>query len=273
MYNIILKGVAVLLIEFLFISGAYSASCKGPHANDPGCTTPQAPTASPISINSVSVDWLNQRILVVASNASLNTSDITATVAGSTATVSEIIDQSSTQQVVLQFPSTTLPKGNHLLVLDDSSSSSSASISIYLKGDMVDPALIGCPCEPTSGTGWSSTLSTLVPDLWNKGTTTTNTTGNVCYELDPGGSGNPVDIAANILSNPDDSTAYPVYPIGAAFTDDPNESVCQLTKVDESGAMNLVKMRINRQQQTACRNILADNICNLITKVSSIPSF
>jgi hypothetical protein len=270
MNNIIMKGLAVLFIQFLFINGAFSASCKGPHANDPGCITPSA-TTSPISINSVSVDWLNERILVVASNASLNASDITATVAGVTAAVSEIIDQSSTQQLVLLFPSTTLPKGNHNLVVSDSSSSSSDSISLFAKGEMVDPALIGCPCEPTSGTGWSSTLSPL--GLWNKGTTTTNTTGTVCYELVPGGSGNPVDVAATILGNPDDPTAYPVYPIGAAFTEDPNESVCQLTEVDKSGVTNLVKIRINRQQQAACRNILATNICNSITPVSSVPSF
>ena len=262
MNNIFIKGVAVLLIQFLFINGAYSASCKGRHANDPGCITSSATSASPIVINSVSIDWLNEIIIVYGSNFSGST---TVNIAGALATIS---NQTSTQ-LEIAFPS--LSKGNHNLVVSDSSSSSSDSISFFAKGEMVDPSLIGCPCEPTSGTGWSSTLGPL--GLWNKGTTTTNTTGTVCYELVPGGSGNPVDIAATILSNPDDPTAYPLYPIGAAFTEDPNESVCQLTEVDESGVTNLVQERINRQQQTACRNILADNICNSITNVSSIPSF
>lgn len=255
MNNIILKGVVVLLIQFLFINGAYSASCKGPHANDPGCTTPSAATASPVVINSVSIDWLNEKIIVYGDNFSGST---TVNIAGVSATVS---NQTSTQ---LDVAFLSLPKGNHLLVANDPSGTD--SISIYFKGYMVDSTLSGCPCEPD----WSNTLGSL--NLWNNGTSTTNTTGTVCYELDPGGSGNPVDIAATILSNPDDSTAYPVYPIGAAFTEDPNESVCQLTRVDESGATNLVQERINRQQQAACRDILATNICNSITAVSSLPS-
>ena len=260
MNNIFMKGLAVLFIQFLFINGAYSASCKGRHANDPGCITPSATTTSPVVINSVSIDWLNETIIIYGANFSGST---TVNIAGAPATIS---NQTSTQ-LDIAFPS--LPKGNHNLVVTDSSATD--SISFFTKGAMVDPTLIGCPCEPTSGTGWSSTLSPL--GLWNKGTTTTNTTGTVCYEVVSGGSGTPADIAATILSNPDDPTAYPVYPIGAAFTEDPNESVCQLTKVDEAGAVNLLQERINRQQQTACRDILAANICNSITDVSSIPSF
>jgi hypothetical protein len=244
----IARGLALLLIQFLFINSVSSApACKGPNKNDPGCAVAEAAPAA-ISINSATVDWLNEEILIKGENYSGST---TVTIAGVPATINT---QTSTQLDV-KFPS--LPKGNHNLVVSDTTSSSSASLSFYAKGELVNPDLTGCPCA----TDWYNSLNPL--GLYTQ-------TAD-CYELSPGGAGNPEDIAGTILTNPTDPSAYPQYPIGAAFTDDPNESVCQLTEVDQISGIptptDLVKIRINRAQQGSCHDILVANICNTVTPV------
>ena len=247
--NNIAKGLALLLIQFTFINSAYSApACKGPNKNDPGCATAAA-AAPPVSINKVQVDWLNEVILVEGANFSGST---TVTIAGAPAT----INAQTPTQLDIKFPP--LTKGNHNLVVSDAPSASSDSLSIYTKSELVDPDLTGCPCE----TAWAAELGA----LWNPTTRVTD-----CYELSPGGAGNPEDIAGTVLTDSTDASVYPQYPIGAAFTEDPNESVCQLTEVDAfssiPAATDLVKTRINRNQQGACRDILVANICNTVTPV------
>ena len=240
-------GLALVLINLVFINNAYSAACKGPHKNDPGCVSAAAP-APPITVNRIWADWLNEMIFVEGTNFSGST---TVTIAGTPVPINA---QTPTQLEIAFF---TLPKGNHNSVLSDAPSASSDSLSFYAKSNLVDPTQSGCPCA----TDWTNILTSA--GLWAKNVT--------CYELIPGGPGNPEDISGTVLSNPTDPTVYPQYPIGAAFTADPNESVCQLTEVNESSgiptATDLVKIRLNRQQQNDCRTILENNICNTIIQV------
>lgn len=252
MNNLYMKGLYLLLVQFIFINSAYahgdhSVPCSGPHKNDPGCQTATATTA--VKITSAQIDWLNETIMVGGENFSGST---TVSITGIPITINS---QTATQLVL---STTALPKGNHNLVADDATSASSDSISIYVKSEMVDPTLTGCPCE----TEWATELNPL--SLWNNPVTD-------CFELSPGGAGNPEDISGTILTNPADPSVYPQYPIGAAFTEDPNESVCQLTEVNQSSgvpvATDLVKKRINRLQQGDCRTVLATNICGTITSV------
>ena len=247
MNNLIVKGAVILLMAFAFIGTlqAHGPTCSGHHKNDPECVAPPPPVA--IEVNIVSVDWLNEIITISGGNFSDST---TVTIAGSPVTISN--PHSATQ---LNIPFFALGTGNHRLVADDVPSSSNDSISFYLKGDMLDPADTGCPCAGD----WETELNSV--SLWNLDTQVTD-----CLIVTPGGAGNPEDIAGTVLTDSTDPSIYPHYPIGAAFTADPEKSVCQLTKVDDSTGIptvsDLVKIRINRLQQSACRTVLVDNICS-----------
>jgi len=251
MKNLTAKILVVLLLEFAFLNalhahGDHSVPCSGPHKNDPGCLV--AAVSAAISVNSATVDWLNEKIIVRGENFSAST---TITIAGLPATVGS----QTAEQIEVPFDANIggLPKGNHNLVADDVPSSSTSSISLFVKAEIIDQTLGGCPCE----LGWSSGLGS----LWGEQLTD-------CFDA-PGGAGNPEDIAGTILSDSTDPTVYPHYPIGAAFTAEPDESVCQLTQVssplDPAAVTDLVKTRINRLQQGACRTLLVNNVCNTIT--------
>lgn len=251
MNNITARVLVMLLMEFMFLGtlhahGDHSVPCSGPHKNDAACIA--APLPSAISVNSATVDWLNERIIVRGENFSAGT---TVTIAGLPAT----IDSQTADQLEIPFDAAIggLPKGNHNLIADDGPSSSTNSISLFLKAEIIDKFVGGCPCEAN----WGSELGA----LWGQKLTE-------CYEI-TGGAGNPIDIAGTVLTNSTDPSEYPHYPIGAAFTAEPNESVCQLSQVstplDPSAVTDLVKTRINRLQQGACRTALADNICKTIT--------
>lgn len=253
MNNIIVKILAILLVEFTLLStvhahGDHSAPCSGPHKNDPGCIVSLLPPA--IAVNSAVIDWLNEKIIVGGENFSAST---IITIAGLPAT----IGSQTANQIEIPFDAAiagTL-KGNHNLIADDGPSSSTSSISLFVKSEIIDQALAGCPCEAD----WIAELGA----LWSTKLTD-------CFEIS-GGAGNPEDIAGTILTDSSDPTVYPQYPIGAAFTADPNESVCQLTRVstplDPTSVNDLVKTRINRLQQGICRTSLANNVCNTITTV------
>ena len=244
--------LVVLLLELVMVNplyahGDHSIPCSGPHKHDPGCDAlVVAPPA--IAVNSASVDWLNEKIIVRGANFS---ADTTITIAGQTAT----IGSQTADQIEIPFDAAIagIPKGNHNLVANDVPSASSGSMSLFIKAEIIDQSLTGCPCEA----GWKSDLGT----LW--GASLTN-----CFESS-GGAGNPEDIAGTILTDATDSSIYPHYPIGAAFTADPEESVCRLTRVssplDPTSITDLVKTRINRQQQAACRTTLVSNVCSTVT--------
>jgi hypothetical protein len=251
MNHLIVKILAILLMEFTLLStlhahGDHSVPCSGPHKNDPECVASLLPPA--ISVNSATVDWLNEKIIVRGGNFSSST---TVTIAGLPATIgSQTVDQ-----IEIPFDAAIggIPRGNHNLIADDGPSSSASSISLFVKAEIIDQAAGGCPCE----SGWITELGS----LWGGKLTD-------CFEI-AGGAGNPEDIAGTVLTNSTDPTVYPHYPIGAAFTAEPDESVCQLTRVstplDPTAVNDLVKTRINRLQQGICRTSLANNVCNTIT--------
>jgi hypothetical protein len=253
MNNLTVKILAIFLMEFTFLGtlhahGDHSVPCSGPHKNDPVCLA--APLPAAIAVNSVTVDWLNEKIIVRGENFSGSTA---VTIAGLPAT----IGSQTADQIEIPFDAAIggVPKGNHNLVADDAPSSSSSSISLFVKADIIDQALGGCPC----GSQWADELT----EFWGQKLTD-------CFEI-TGGAGNPEDIAGTVLSDPDDASIYPHYPIGAAFTAEPRESVCQLTRVsaqsEPTAVTNLVKTRINRLQQGACRTLLVDNVCKTIMTV------
>jgi hypothetical protein len=252
-----IKILAIVLMELVFIGklhahGDHSTPCSGPHKNDSGCLATEADTPPAIAVNSATIDWLNEKILVAGENFSPST---TITLAGISAT----IGSQTAEQIEIPFDTAIagIIKGNHNLIANDGPSASTSSLSLFVKAEIIDKASGGCPCEA----GWASELD----GLWGPPTKTTD-----CYEI-AGGSGDPADIAGTVLTDSANPDIYPHYPIGAAFTADPGESVCQLTRVssplDPTAVTDLVKIRINRIQQGACRAALDSNICNTITPV------
>ena len=252
MNHLTVKILVMLLMGFTFLGklhahGDHSAPCLGPHKNDPECfATEEAvdPPPPAISVNSATVDWLNEKIIVGGENFSAST---TITIAGLPAT----IGSQTANQIEIPFIMAiggTL-KGNHNLIADDGPSSSASSISLFVKAEIIDQALVGCPCAAD----WSTELGA----LWGQNLTE-------CFEI-TGGAGNPEDIAGTVLTDSTDPAIYPHFPIGAAFTAEPNESVCQLTEVstplDPTAVTDLVKIRINRLQQGDCRAALVANVC------------
>lgn len=251
MNHVTMKILVIFFMGFTFLGqlhahGDHSKPCSGPHKNDPTCIAP--PPSPAISVNSATVDWLNEKIIIGGENFSAST---TITIGGLSATVASW----TANQIEIPFDvaiAGTL-KGNHNLIANDGPSSSTSSLSLFVKAAIIDRADAGCPCE----TDWSTELGI----LWGPQLTD-------CIEI-AGGSSNPVDIAGTILTDSTDPSVYPHFPIGAAFTAEPNESVCQLTRVstplDPTAVTDLVKTRINRLQQGICHTALANNVCNTIT--------
>jgi hypothetical protein len=257
--HVVIKVLVILLIGFTFqgkllAHGNHPPSCEGPHKKDPECLAPTPPSPA-ISVNSATIDWLNEKIIVSGENFS---GDTTITIAGQSVTAGFV----SADQIDIPFDAAiagTL-KGNHNLIANDAPSSSTSSLSLFVKAEIIDKNTAGCPCEAD----WISELGAGV--LWAPMTKTT-----ACSEI-AGGATDPVDIAGTVLTNSSDPTVYPHYPIGAAFTAEPDESVCQLTRIDSpfdpTAVTDVVKIRINRLQQGACRTALDTNVCDTITPVA-----
>lgn len=239
----------LLLLIVLSSSGPLLAApgpCTGPNKNDPGCNTTTA-TPSSIVVNSAQVDWLSEQIVVNGENFS---ADTTVTIAGISATIS---NRTSTQLFIpMDSAIAGTFKGNHKIIVDDLPSASSSDLSLFVKAPLIDSSLSGCPCEGT----WSTELG----DLWNPATKTAE-----CIEVNSGPGGTQ-DIGSTVYSDPNDLTVPPNYPIAAAFSTEPTESVCRLTRIDNSAnpVTDIVKKRINRQQQSDCRAVLANNVCATI---------
>jgi hypothetical protein len=251
-------SMKLLLIVFLGLAcvgkihahGNHSVPCSGPHKDDPGCDV-VPPPPDPISINSTSIDWLNEKIIISGQNFSAST---TVSIGGLPATIgSQSVNQI---EIPLDAAIAGIVKGNHNLVIDDLPSASSSAISLFVKAELINKDATGCPC----GVVWATELAGLG---WG-------TPGTNCFEI-AGNPGDPVDFTGTILTNPVDPAVYPHYPIGAAFTAEPEESVCRLTRVtsplDPEAVADLVKIRINREQQTSCREEMALNVCNSITPI------
>ena len=252
MKKLIFKGLGVLLLIFAFQAAALAApECKGPNKNNPGCpgaTAPEEPdpVAEPVVVDSVTVDWLNEKLVVRGSGLTgppsfLLGSDPTPLVtAGVTATELDIPFGATLATEVLS-------QGNYRLEVDGT-----IQLSIYIESQIIDPGAGGCPCL----TQW-----TLAPETdWGSPSAD-------CLEIAGPGLNDAADISGTILSVPGDPLTYPQFPIGASFyPGDPDSSVCRLVTVNsDASVVDLVNRRINETQQAVCAGELATNVCSTVT--------
>lgn len=241
-------GCIFLFVLSLLHGPAYSApACKGPNKNDPGCQIVEAPAVVPMVVDNATVDWFNETITLRGSGLTGAAEFI---LGGSSPLAFNTVDDTV---VELDFDNTVASEvdraGNYVLKVDGTS-----VLSLFFESEVVDPGAGGCPCA----TPWPNALDPLDPSLWTPSTKTTQ-----CLEI-PGPADNDVaDIAGTILTDPNDLAVYPQYPIGAAFVPgDPVSSVCRLVRVNGDGSQSdLVNLRINELQQTACAIVLQTNVC------------
>lgn len=240
--NLIFKSLIIFLFLFLIQCLALAAPpCKGPNKNDPGC--PEA-TADPAVVDSVTVDWLNEKLTVRGSGFTGSTSFLL----GSSLTPLGTSNVTATQ-LDIPFSATmaaeVIAQGNYKLEVDGV-----VQLSVFIESQIVDPDAMGCPCE----SDWSAELGT----LWSPPTLVTD-----CLEITGPSANDVADISGTIPTDPLDATVYPQYPISASFyPGEPDNSVCRLVEVSATAAVvDLVRLRINENQQAACAEALKTNIC------------
>jgi hypothetical protein len=224
-------------------------ACKGPNKNDPGCpgTAEEPAPAASITVDSISVDWLNQKLVVRGSgldgvgafslggSAALSKTNVTAT------ELELPFDAAMASEADL--------RGSYLLKADGAD-----LLSVFIRSQIVDPAARGCPCEAD----WAAELG----GRWGA-------SDAACLEIAGPGANDPADFSGTVLSDPLDATVYPQYPIGASFyPGEPDDSVCRLVQVNgDATAFDLVIQRINENQQADCAAVLAAQVCDTITPV------
>jgi hypothetical protein len=246
MKNSAFKGLFVLAFIFAVQSSLEAAPpCKGPNKNDAGCEAPiEEPVADPVMVDSVTVDWLNERLVVRGSGFTGSTSFLL----GSNVTPLATAAVTATE---LDIPFSTVmanevtSQGNYKLDVDGT-----VQLSIFIESNIPDPAVTACPCTGD----WATELGA----LWDPVTRVT-----ACYEISDVGA---ADISGTVLSNPP-GLDYPQYPIGASwYGSDPDSSVCRLVRVNgDATAVDLVNIRINSAQQADCANELTTKICDSVT--------
>ena len=246
--NILFKGLAVLLFIFAIQSSLEAApACKGQNKNDPGCEAPveepvDEPVADPLMVDSVTVDWLNEKLVVRGSGFSGSTSFLL----GSSATPLSTTDITASE-LDIPFDSVlaaeVMSQGNYSLDVDGT-----VEISVYVESQIIDPGDTGCPCLAD----WSTELGV----LWGPENTE-------CLEIVGILTNDPADIAGTILTDYTDASVYPHYPIGASFyPGDPDNSTCRLVRVNADASVDeLVNLRINEAQQEDCAILLQANVC------------
>lgn len=241
-YNLIFKGFGVLflILAFQALVQAQAPPCKGPNKNDPGCNSELA-GASAI-VESVTVDWLNEKMVVRGSGFTGSTSFLLGSSASplGTANVTDAeLDLPFNSDMAAEVTS----QGNYKLEVDGY-----VQLSVFIESQVIDPAATGCPCEAD----WATALGT----LWGPQNTD-------CLEIVGPGSNDIADIAGTVHPDPPDDTTFPHYPIGASFyPGDPDSSVCRLVQVNaDASSGDLVNLRINENQQAACAAALNANIC------------
>ena len=247
-YNLIFKGFGVLflIIAFQALVQAQAPPCKGQNKNDPGCEE-EAAAAPAAVVDSVTVDWLNENLVVRGSGFTGSTSFVLGSSASPLGTVNvtdaELVDLPFSSDMAAEVTS----QGNYNLEVDGS-----VQLSVFIESQVIDPAATGCPCEM----GWIDWLDPL--SLWGPLNTD-------CLEIDGPASNDIADIAGTVLSDPSDDTTFPHYPIGASFyPGDPDSSVCRLVQVNaDASTVDLVNLRINENQQAACAAALNANICSI----------
>lgn len=214
-------------------------ACKGTNKNDPACVVA---AAAPAVVDSATVDWLNQAVIIRGSNLS----GATEFMLGAIATPLAIGNQTDTQ-VGLPFNSEisgeVLSAGSYNLVVDGT-----VVLAVYFEDQVIDPAATDCPCEAD----WAAALS----GLWGSPQTD-------CFEIEGLLVNDIADISGTVLSTPGDPQAYPQYPIGASFyPGQPGDSYCALVQVDDDATTTeLAKERINELQQEDCASILKAQVC------------
>jgi hypothetical protein len=244
--NLIFKGLLVILFMFAFQASVQAAPpCKGPNKNDPGCDE-EAAAAAAAEVDSVTVDWLNEKLVIRGSGFTGSTSFLL----GSSVTpllTAVVTDPQLEIPFSAVMAAEVMSQGNYNLVVDGS-----VQLSVFIESQVIDPAATVCPCVPD----WASELGV----LWTDKTSD-------CLEIEGPSINDIADISGTILSNPLDSTVYPQYPIGASFyPGDPDSSVCRLVEVSASAtAVDLVNQRINENQQEDCTVELKTNVCATVT--------
>jgi hypothetical protein len=253
MKDLIFKGFTVFLFLVAFQAAAIAAPpCKGPNKNDPGCPgadpppeeSEPEPAPGPVVVDSVTVDWLNEKLVVRGSGLTgagtfLLGSGVTPLV---TANLTDAeLDIPFSGDIATEV----LSQGNYKLDVDGT-----IQLSIYIESQIVDPGAGGCPCL----TEW-----TLAPETdWGSPSAD-------CLEISGPGSNDAADISGTI----GESGVYPQYPIGASFyPGDPDSSVCRLVSVNaDASVTELVNYRINETQQAVCAGELATYVCATVTPV------
>lgn len=242
----IVKGLCVLLIMFAFQASAQAPPCKGQNKNDPGCEEEAAAAAVAVVVDSVTVDWLNEALIVRGSGFTGSTSFLL----GSSVTPLGTADVNETgTELNIPFSADVaaevISQGNYNLVVDGS-----VQLSVFIESQIIDPAAIGCPCETDSA--WSTELG----GLWGPLNT-------ACLEIEGPLTNDIADIAGTVLTNFAASSVFPHYPIGASFyPGDPDSSVCRLVQLNGDASVDeLVNWRINENQQEDCALLLKFNIC------------
>jgi len=250
--NLLFKGLAVLLLLGAFQASVLAApACKGQSKNDPGCN--QEVAAAAAVVDSVTVDWFNQALVVRGSGFTGSTSFLL----GSSATPLATANVTDTQldipfaQVGGELAAEVTLQGNYNLEVDGS-----VQLSVYIESQIIDPAATGCPCEAE----WMAAPEV----MWS---TPTPTPSADCYEITGLDPNDVADISGTIHSDYSVNTIYPQYPIGASYyPGDPESAVCMLVQVnDDASVVNLVSHRINEIQQAECAAALAFYVCATLT--------
>lgn len=239
-------GCAALALYVLQpVSVLAQPACKGPNKNDPGCAIEEPPPPPPpASVDSVEVDWFNQRLVVRGASLSGVASFGLGGFAGPLATAN-VTDAELDIVFDADLASEVLQAGSYALTADGVQ-----QLTVFIDSQVIDPAAGGCPCQ----VDWQAALAS-----W--GTPETE-----CLEIEGLGVNDVADISGTVLTDPLDAAVYPHFPIGASFYPGlPNDSVCRLVQVDSDATVTeIVNLRINETQQAACRSALDVNVCSTI---------
>jgi hypothetical protein len=238
--NLVVKGLAVLLLMGAFQPSGFAApACKGQSKNDPGCN--QEVAAAAVVVDSVTVDWLNEKLVVRGSGLG----GATSFVLGNSVSLGVAIGTDTELDIPfsLDMADEVQSQGNYNLLVDGV-----VQLSVFIESQIIDPLDVGCPCVSS----WETELG--VGNLWNPPVKTTE-----CIEIEGPATNDIADIAGTIVSGPSD----PQYPIGASFYPGiPDDSVCRLVQINpDASQIELVNQRINEVQQAACATALNNNVC------------
>lgn len=241
------QGWLVLLLALSISLPALAAPpCKGPNKNDEGCPGAEEQPPPEAVVESVTVDWFNQVIVVRGSGFA----ESTVFLLGGNATELATANVTDTELELVfdaNLASTVDLPGSYNLLVDGA-----VALSIYIESAIVDPAATGCPCEA----GWASEAAI------NWGSPATE-----CLEIVGPGTNDIADISGEVLVNPGDATEFPHYFVGASFYPGvPADSYCALIQLNaDTTTADLVRFPINENQQVTCAVALETNVCSSVT--------